>query len=367
MKRREILIAAASAAAGAVAGASAASTLATPTEPNAARRTLRMVTTWPRDFPGLAASADRLASRIAAGSAGRFAVDVFHAGEIVPPYEAFDAVSTGTAELYHGAESFWRAKNKAYHFFASIPFGLSAGELSAWLAHGGGQAHWDELSAPFNVKPFFAGHTGMHIGGWFTREIRTPKDLVGLRVRMPDLAGHVLERLGAVIVSLPIGEALGALKSGDLDGVAWYGPWIDRDFGFPAVAPHYYLPDYREPGLALSCGINLAFWNELDDFSRAAIASACAAEAAAIQAQFQAENSRALEELIETMHRSPKRLADPVLAAFAAASEDVVRDLAASSEAAGRVADSYRIFRRRAVVWARAADAPYLAGRSAPI
>ncbi|MFN0044481.1 MAG: TRAP transporter substrate-binding protein [Alphaproteobacteria bacterium] len=367
MKRREILLAAASVAAGAVAGAGAASTLSPPTEPMTSPRALRMVTTWPRDFPGLAASAERLANRIAAGSAGRFSVDVFHAGEAVPPYEAFDAVSTGAAELYHGAESFWRTKDKAYHFFASIPFGLSSGELSAWLAHGGGQSYWDELSATFNVKPFLAGHTGMHIGGWFTREIRTPKDLVGLRVRMPDLAGHVLERLGAVIVSLPIGEALGALKSGDLDGVALYGPWIDRNFGFSAAAPHYYLPDYREPGLALSCGINLTLWNGLDDFSRTAIASACAVESAAIQAQFQAENALALEELSKTLGGSPKRLADPVLAAFAAASEDVVRDLATSSEAAGRVADSYRIFRRQAVNWARAADAPYLAGRSAPL
>lgn len=362
MKRREFLTGAAGAAAGAAAGYVAASRETAPAQ-TAAVRALRMVTSWPRDFPLFAASAERLAARIVQSSRGRLAVEVRHAGEAVPPYEAFDAVSAGVAELYHGCEAFWRAKNPAFQFFASIPYGLGAAELASWLTQGEGQALWDELAQGFNVKPFLAGHTGIHAGGWYTREIRGVADLKGLRLRMPDLGGEVLARLGAAIVPFPAGDIVEALKSKAIDGAEWYGPAIDLAFGLHRAARVYYLPAAVDPGMALSCGINRALWDGLDESARAAIADACAAEAEHTHGAFLSENARAFEALVREHGVRPRRLPEPVVRAIGRMAETVVREMAEADPAAKKVHDSYMDFRARAVAWSQASEWTYLGQR----
>ena len=362
MKRREFLSGAAGLAAGAAAGYAAASPNAEPVQP-ATVRALRMVTSWPRDFPLFAASAERLAARIAQSSGGRLAVEVRHAGEAVPPYEAFDAVSTGVAELYHGCEAYWRAKNPAFQFFASIPYGLGAAELSAWLAHGDGQALWDELAHGFNVKPFLAGHTGIQAGGWYAREIRSAADLKGLRLRMPDLGGEILARLGAAIVPIPAGDVVEALTNKIIDGAEWYGPAIDLAFGLHRAARVYYVPAAVDPGMALSCGINRALWDGLDEGARAAIANACDAEAEHTHGAFLAENARAFETMVREHGVQPRRLPDSVVRAVGRMAETVVREMAEADPAAKAIHDSYMGFRTRAVAWSQASEWAYLGQR----
>ncbi|GEQ98343.1 hypothetical protein JCM17844_19800 [Iodidimonas gelatinilytica] len=166
-----------------------------------ASRTLRMVTTWPKNFPGLGTGAARLAQRISDVSGGTLAVQVYAAGELVPALSAFDAVSQGKADLYHGAEYYWQGRSPAFNFFAAVPMGLTASEMEAWIRFGGGQALWDRLSARFNIKPFIAGNTGVQMGGWFKRPVDTLEDFRGLRIRMPGLGGEVMQRLGATPVT----------------------------------------------------------------------------------------------------------------------------------------------------------------------
>ena len=90
-----------------------------------------MVTTWPRDFPGLGTGANRLAERITPMSAGRLEVKVYAAGELVPPSKTFDAVSSGAADMYHAMEYYFQHRSRALNFFASVPFGMTAGEMAA--------------------------------------------------------------------------------------------------------------------------------------------------------------------------------------------------------------------------------------------
>ncbi|MBM3541751.1 MAG: ABC transporter substrate-binding protein [Alphaproteobacteria bacterium] len=362
MQRRDFLTGAAGFAAGAAAGYAAASPKAGPAQP-ATVRSLRMVTSWPRDFPLFAASAERLAVRIAQSSGGGLAVEVRHAGEAVPPYEAFDAVSTGVAQLYHGCEAFWRAKNPAFQFFASIPYGLGAAEFASWLAHGEGQTLWDELAQGFDVKPFLAGHTGIHAGGWYAREIRSAADLKGLRLRMPDLGGEILARLGAAIVPIPAGDVVEALKSKIIDGAEWYGPAIDLAFGLHRTARFYYVPAAVDPGMALSCGINRGLWDTLDEGARAAIADACAAEAEHTHGAFLAENARAFETLVREHGIQPRRLPDPVVRAIGRMAETVVREMAEADAAARKIHASYMGFRARAVAWSQVSEWAYLGQR----
>src|SRR5262245_11888997 len=166
-------------------------------------RQLKMVTDWPGGTPGLHTSAVRLAQTIGAATGGRIKIEVFPAGSLVRAFETFDAVGAGVADMYHSFEGYFEGRSRALHFFAAVPFGLTADELLAWVRYGGAQELWDALSAQFNVKPLLCTSTGCQMGGWFVREVNSPDDYKGLRYRMGGLGAEVLRRLGAVAVTLP--------------------------------------------------------------------------------------------------------------------------------------------------------------------
>lgn len=203
--------------AGATAGAA---TLAAPALASG-KRELKMVTTWPKNLPGLGVGAQRIADRITALTDGQLTVKLFASGELVPGFESFDAVSNGTADMYHAAEYYWLGKHKAFGFFTAVPNGMTVPELETWMHFGGGQQLWDELSAQFNLKSFLAGNTGTQAGGWFNKEINSLEDLKGLKMRMPGLGGEVMRRLGASAVALPGTEIFPALQSGAIDATEW--------------------------------------------------------------------------------------------------------------------------------------------------
>ncbi len=209
--------------------------------------TWKMVTAWPKNYPGLGTGAERIAERITALSGGRLTVKVYAAGELVPALEVFDSVSRGTAEMGHGAAYYWRGKVPAAQFFTSIPFGLSTQEMNAWLNKGGGQQLWEEAYAPFGVLPLAAGNSGMQMGGWFNKEINSLQDLRGLKIRTPGLGGEVLTRLGATTVNLPGGEIFTALQTGAIDATDWVSPYNDLAFGLHKAARYYYYPAWQEP------------------------------------------------------------------------------------------------------------------------
>src|SRR6056297_1238805 len=255
--------------------AAAAAPLATPAIAQD-RRELSMVTTWPKNFPGLGTGAQRLADRITAATDGRITVNLYAAGELVGAFESFDAVAAGNADMWHGASYYWQGKSPGFAFFTAVPFGMTATENDAWLYHAGGQDLWDELGAQFNIKAMPAGNTGVQMGGWFRNEVTSVDDFNGLKFRMPGLGGEVLRKLGAAVQALPGGEIFPALQSGAIDATEWVGPWNDLAFGFFRVAPYYYYPGFHEPGSTLECGINLDVWNSFSDADKALVQACCA-------------------------------------------------------------------------------------------
>ena len=228
----------------------------------------KMVTSWPKNFPGLGAGANHLGRTLEAMSGGRIKVRVYGAGELVPPLGVFDAVSRGTAELGHSAAYYWKGKHEATQFFAAVPFGLTATEMNGWLRYGGGQELWDELYGQFDLKPFSAGNTGVQMGGWFNREITSTADFSGLKMRMPGLGGEVLSRLGAAISNIPGGEIFQALKTGVIDATEWAGPYNDLAFGFHQAADYYYWPGWHEPGTTIEAMVNKPAFDELPAICR---------------------------------------------------------------------------------------------------
>jgi len=223
-------------------------------------RQLKMVTDWPADTPGIQASAVRLAQTIGIATGGRITVEVFPSGALVRPFETFDAVSAGIADIYHSDEYYFEKKSPAFNFYAAVPFGFTADELFAWVHDGGGQELWDALSGQFNIKPLLCLNTGCQMGGWFTREITSPEGFKGLRYRMPGLGAEVLRRLGAIVVTLPGSEIVPALKSGAVDASEWVGPWLDMAMGLHKAAGYYYYPGFHEPGTGTAIGINRSVW-----------------------------------------------------------------------------------------------------------
>jgi TRAP-type mannitol/chloroaromatic compound transport system substrate-binding protein len=356
MRRRDILAGAGSLAAGA--------TLTFPAPAIAQGiRQLKMVTDWPEDTPGLHANAVRLAQTIGAATGERIKIEVFPAGALVRPFETFDAVSAGVADMYHSVEYYWEKKSPAFHFFAAVPFGFTADELFAWVQYGGGQELWDALSGQFNIKALLCTNTGCQMGGWFAREITSPESFRGLRYRMPGLGAEVLRRLGAIVVTLPGGEIMPALKSGAIDASEWAGPWPDMAMGLHKAAGYYYYPGFHEPGTGLAVGINKGVWESFDVSDRRVIEAVAAGEYARSLAEYNANNALWLRKLRDEGTVKILKFDDSLLKAFLAMSKDVVAEAGSGDDLSKKIYRSYEQFRASIMDWSDIAERAYLNSR----
>ena len=308
--------------------------------------TWKMVTAWPKNYPALGTSAERVAERINSMSNGRLIIKVYAGGELVPPLEVFDAVSRGTAHMGHGAAYYWKGKTDTAQFFTSVPFGLSAIEMNAWLHKGGGLQLWQEAYAPFGVKPFATGNSGMQMGGWFNKEIHSLDDLKGLKIRMPGLGGEVLNRLGATTVNLPGSEVFTALQTNAIDASDWVSPYNDLAFGLHKAAKYYYYPGWQEPQAVLELIINQEAWDSLPSDLQAIVTEAIRAGNADMLDDFTWNNARALVELKQADVQL-RRFPDEVLQAMQQESALVLNELAGKSELNQRIWDSMQAFQQQ--------------------
>jgi TRAP-type mannitol/chloroaromatic compound transport system substrate-binding protein len=329
-----------------VAGALAAPSLAT-----AQNKRWRMVTSWPKRLPGPGMSAERIAARIRTLSGGRLDISVHAAGEVVPAFEVLDAVGGNVAEMGHTAAFFWQGKQPAAVFYTTVPFGLTPGEHVAWVDAGGGQALWDELYAPFGVKPFMGGNTGVCMGGWFRHEINSRADVSGMKIRSLGLGGEIYRRLGATPQTTPPAEILTSLQSGVIDAVEFVGPGTDIALGLYRVAPFYYYPGFNKPNGTGECLVSLKAWNGLDVELKAIVQHACAAEANFALAEMERLNTEALAALTGQHKVQLRAFPQDLVAAARGMSRDVLGELARRSAAAKKVHDSYVAFRDRVGMW----------------
>jgi len=336
---------------GAALGLSA--TIAAPALAQSDKRRWRMVTSWPKRLPGPGMSAERVAERIGALSGGRLEVAVSAAGEVVPAFEVLDAVGSGVAEMGHTAAFYWQGKEPAAAFFTTVPFGLTPNEHVAWIDAGGGQALWDELYAPFGVKPFMGGNTGVCMGGWFRREIKSASDVKGLKIRSLGLGGEVYRRLGAIPQTTAPGEILVALQSGVIDGAEFVGPGSDIALGLFRFAPFYYGPGFNKPNGTGECIVSLKAYETLDAELKAIVQHACAAEAAFALAEMERLNIEALATLTTRDNAQLRTFPPDLVAAARATAKDVLGELAGKSGNARKVHDSYMAFRDKISAWSR--------------
>ncbi|AAV95821.1 TRAP transporter substrate-binding protein [Ruegeria pomeroyi] len=346
----------------AMGGAAAAATTALAAPAYAqGKRTLTMVTTWGRGLAGVHDSAQRVADNITAMSDGNLTVDLKAAGELVGAFEVFDAVSSGQADMYHGADYYFVGQHPGYAFFTAVPFGMTAQELVNWYYHDGGHELHDELGQIFGLKSFLAGNTGAQAGGWFSKEINGPEDFNGLKFRMPGLGGKALGKLGASVQNIPGSEVYQALSSGAIDGTEWIGPWADEKAGFQEITKTYYTAGFHEPGAGLSVATNREVFESLSPAHQKIIEVAAGECHQWNLAQFLSNNGSALQRL-QAGGVKVLEFPDSVWDAFGKASQDVMAENM-GDELFKKIHDSAMASMKSSSAWLNMSSGVYTAQR----
>jgi len=351
MKRRDFVRGA-----GLGAVAAAGSTLAAPAIAQSQPEVRwRCASSFPKSLDTVYGAAEVMAKSLAEATDNKFQIRVFAAGEIVPALQVTDAVQNGTIECGHTAAYYYVGKDPTFALETAVPFGLNARQQDAWMIHGGGRELMNEFFKDYNIHSISCGNTGAQMGGWFRNEIRTVDDLKGLKFRIGGFAGQVLAKLGVVPQQLAGGDIYPALEKGTLDAVEWVGPYDDQKLGFNKVAPNYYYPAWWEGGAQLSTFINMDKWNELPRHYQAALENACAKAHTGMVSRYDAQNPKALRELVAA---GTKLVAfpTPVMEACLKAADEVYAETAAKNAKFKKVFDAWKPFRNEQVLWFRVAE-----------
>lgn len=324
----------------------------------------KLVTSWPKNFPGLGTGPEKFADMVKDMSGGRLKIKVYGAGQLVPALEVFDAVSRGTAQMGHSGAYYWKGKAPAAQFFTSVPFGLTAQEMHGWIHYGGGMELWQEVYAPFNLIPLAGGNTGVQMGGWFNKEINSLNDLNGLKMRMPGLGGEVLQRAGGTPVTLPGAELFTALQTGAIDATEWVGPYNDLAFGLYKAAKFYYYPGWHEPGSMMEYTVNKDAFDTLPKDLQAIVKVASRAANQDMLDEYTSRNNKALQELINKHGVEVRAYPDDVLQKLKGLSVDVLEELAAKDPMSKKVYESFKAYRDNVMEYHKISEQAYLNARS---
>ena len=294
MNRRKFIAGGAAAAAGAAAVSQAIAQ--TPSLPNIR---WRCASSFPKSLDTIYGGAEVVAKRVEQLTGGKFQIRVFAAGEIVPAFGVVDALQQGTVECSHTASYYFVGKNKAFAFDTTLPFGLNQRQQNAWIYYGGGLELVREFLRDFGIISFPAGNTGVQMGGWWRKEVKTVNDLKGAKMRIAGLGGEVMARLGAVPQQIAGGDIYPALEKGTIDAAEWVGPYDDEKLGFNKVAPHYYYPGWWESNSMYSFYVNTKTWDALPKEYQAAFEAAAAEANIDMMAKYDFKNLAALERLVK--------------------------------------------------------------------
>ncbi len=320
----------------------------------------QMATSWPVALDTIYGGAQTFAERVTAMTGGKFKVTARAAGELAPGLEVLDVVSQGAVPLGHTASYYYVGKTNAVAFGTALPFGLLASQQNSWLYEGGGLDLMQQLYKDrFNVIQFPAGNTGAQMGGWFNKEINTPEDLKGLKMRIPGLGGKVMNKLGVTVQVLPGGEIFQALQTNAIDAAEWVGPYDDEKLGFHKVAKYYYYPGWWEPGPSLEVQVNLDEWNKLPEVYQEIIKTAAYQANMTMLARYNAKNNEALQRLLD-YGIELRRYSDEILAAAEAAANELYDEYKQQDADFKAIFEQWDAFRQRIWQWNSLNEASFM-------
>ncbi|WP_421891272.1 TRAP transporter substrate-binding protein [Marinoscillum sp.] len=311
----------------------------------------KMTTTWPPNFPVVGEGCKMMAEWVRKMSGGRMEITVYGGGELIPALEGFDAVSNGAVEMNHGAAYYWAGKLPAAPFFTCVPFGMNAQQMGSWIISGGGQKLWEELYAPFDLKPFICGNTGVQMGGWFNKEVNSLDSLKGLKMRMPGLGGKVFAKAGGTPMLVSGGEIYTNLERGVIDATEWIGPYHDYKMGLHQVAKYYYYPGWHEPGPVLEMIVNNTKYQALPEDLQEIIKTACYRLNRWMMSEFDAKNGEYLLKILDEKKVDVRPFPTEVIEGLKRATREVLDELTASDPMSKKVYEHYSAFRRQIKPW----------------
>jgi TRAP-type mannitol/chloroaromatic compound transport system substrate-binding protein len=314
----------------------------------------RLASSFPKGLDTIYGGGETLAKYVSEASDGNFTIDVFAAGELVPPFEVVDAVQTGTVDLAHTVGYYFSGKDVAWAALAAIPFSLNARGMSAWYYHGGGLDISNAFFANYGIVGFPCGNTAAQMGGWFRKEINTVADLQGLKMRI-GFAGVVMTKLGVIPTPMPGGEIYNALEKGTIDAAEWVGPYDDEKLGFQKVAPYYYYPGWWEGGPTVHALINKGKFDELPPAYQSLLRTACQATSSDMLAKYDNVNPTALKKLVAAGAQLKPFSPEIMEAAFKAA-EETYAEFETQSANFKTIWESIKAFRKDHYLWNQVAE-----------
>ncbi|MBJ6126213.1 TRAP transporter substrate-binding protein [Microvirga splendida] len=318
----------------------------------------RLQSGFPKSLDTIYGGAEVIAKYVSEATDGKFQIQPFAAGEIVGTPQIADAVGGGTIELGHTCSYYYFGKDPTFAIGTALPFGLNARQMNAWLYHGGGNDMLNEFYAKHNMYGMPAGNTGVQMGGWFRKEIKTVQDMQGLKMRIAGLAGQVMQKLGVVPQQIPGGDIYPSLERGTIDAAEWVGPYDDEKLGFAKVAPYYYYPGFWEGGPAIHLFVNQAKWKELPKAYQAVLTTASAYANADMLAKYDARNPAALRRLLGAGTQLRPYSQEILEAAYKAANE-VYDEVSAKNADFKKIYESVRGFRNEEYLWFQVAEYAY--------
>jgi TRAP-type mannitol/chloroaromatic compound transport system substrate-binding protein len=315
----------------------------------------RLASSFPKSLDTIYGAAETMSKRVAACTGGKFQIQVFAAGEIVPGLQVLDAVQNGTVQAGHTAPYYYWGKDPAFALDTAVPFGLNARQTNAWQIFGGALDLFREFYKGYNIYNIPCGNTGCQMGGWFRKEIKEPGDFNGLKMRIGGYAGRVLQKLGCVPQQLAGGDIYPALEKGTIDAAEWVGPYDDEKLGFNKVAKYYYYPGWWEGGPQLVTMVNIAEWNKLSKEYQNIVEAACWEANTWMVAKYDAQNPAALRRLVGggTQLRGFSR---EIMIASYKASLEVYKEASEKSPAFKKIYESMVKFRDEELLWFRVAE-----------
>ena len=352
MERRKFLK---SAGAGLAAGAAAMPTLTRAQSAALPEIKWRCVSSFPRSLDTIYGAAEVLSKRVAACTGGKFQIQVFAGGEIVPAFGVVDAVQNATVQMAHTAPYYFWGKDPAFALDTAVPFSLNARQTNAWQIFGGGIEMFREFYKGYNIYQVPAGNTGAQMGGWFRKEIKSVADLKGLKMRIGGLAGKVMEKLGVVPQLIPGGDIYPALEKGTIDAAEWVGPYDDEKLGFNKIAKYYYYPGWWEGGPQLDLYANIGEFNKLPKEYQNILEAACWEANTWMVAKYDAQNPAALKRLVGGGTQLRRFSNDMMVAAYKAALQ-VYDEMGQKSPAFKKIYQSMIDFRKDELLWFRVAE-----------
>ncbi len=318
----------------------------------------RLASSYPKSLDTIYGASERLSQRLNKITNGKFQIRVFAGGDLIPGLQVLDAVQNGTVECGHSASYYYVGKDMAFAFDCAVPFGLTARQQNAWMYFGGGMKLMRDLFKQYNIVQFPGGNTGVQMGGWFRKEIRSLGDLKGLKMRIPGIGGQIMAKLGAVPQTLAGTDIYPSLERGALDAAEWVGPYDDEKLGFHKIAKHYYYPGWWEGGPQLTFYVNLAKWNELPEAYQVAFETACAEANVNMLAEYDYKNPQSLMRLMKQgvkLHAFPKDVMDAAKkAAFAMYDEE-----ARKNRNFARIYEEWKKFRAQEIQWFKVSEASF--------